>query len=50
MTAFVDKSTVEALTIRMRSFLTKQESESFEKRLGPVLEDCEKTLTEYSKE
>jgi len=50
MTAFVDKSTVEGLTIRMNSFFTKKDSEVFEQRLGPVLEACENTLTDYSKE
>jgi len=50
MTAFVDKSTVEGLVVRMKSFLTKEDSAGIEKRLGPIVEDCENTLTEYSKE
>ena len=50
MTAFVDKVTVEGLSNRMKLFLTKEDSAGIEKRLGPIIDECENTLTLYSKE
>lgn len=50
MTAFASKEDIGSIIRRMTVFMTKEDCEHFEKRLCPILDECENALTLYSKE
>ena len=50
MTAFASKEDIGSIIKRMTVFMTKEDCEHFEKRLCPILDECENALTLYSKE
>lgn len=50
MSAFVTKDNLDALYKHISSFMTRQDCEEYEKRIVPILDDCENALTLYNKE